>query len=303
MNNAITANKSPNFFIVGAAKSGTSSLWKYLKENQEVFMPDDELYKEPSYFSISFELGIDWYLDFFKKANPQIHKVIGEASTSYLTHPEAAQRIYEFNRQSKIIIILRNPAERAYSLYRWMVQDGYEYAGTFERALILENKRINKKIPNYYEPEYYYNYLYFNSGLYYEQVKRYLDLFGNSVLIVKFDDFKNDLKTQYKRVCHFLGVQENVFTPEIHNISKSVYSAKLQFVLRKINDRLIRQKAFKTKKERDALLEWGTRSRNPTRMNDETKKMQLKSYEKDIRRLSKLTDMNFDDWMLPRADG
>ncbi len=260
-------------------------------------MPEDELYKEPAFFSSYFDMGIEWYLDFFKAANPLTHKVIGEASTSYLTHPQAAQRIYEFNSESKIIIILRNPADRAYSLYRWMVQEGYEYAGTFERALELENYRSNRRIPNYFEPVYYYNYLYFNSGLYYKQVKRYLGLFGDSVFIVKFDDFKNDLKKTYQRICDFLGIEVNIFTPEIFNSSRSVFSPKLQFVLRKINDRRLRGKVVKTKKERDAILEWGLRGKSPGKINKETKKILLKRYEGDVKQLSILTNMNFDDWI------
>ncbi len=224
----------PNLFIVGAAKSGTSSLWQYLKANPQVYMPEDELYKEPAFFSSKGEgQGYENYIKVFGRASDE-HQWIGEASTAYLTDPVSAKRIYDFNPSAKIIIMLRNPADRAYSLYNWMVQDGYEVAGSFEEALKLEEERIGKTIPNWFEPEYYWNYLYFRSGLYSEQVKRYLDAFKDNVLIIKFDEFKKDTVTEYKKVCDFLGVEMNEIPQIAFNPSKRVASAHLQFVLRKI---------------------------------------------------------------------
>jgi len=224
----------PNLFIVGAAKSATSSLWQYLRQHPRVFMPSDALYKEPAYFSLKgCSRGYEGYLDIFAAAD-ESHKWIGEASTAYLTDPISAKLIYEFDPKSKIIILLRNPADRAYSLYNWMVQDGYEYAESFEQALRLETERLNKKIPNWYEPEYYWNYLYFHSGQYYNQVKRYLDLFGDNLLVVKVDDFRRAFSAEYKRICSFLDLKPNRIPPRTYNKSRRVYSAKSQFVLRKI---------------------------------------------------------------------
>lgn len=296
---------TPNFFIVGAAKSGTSSLWQYLKVNKEVFMPADEFCKEPAFFSPlkkNAEMTLDDYFNIFKEANIN-HKLIGEASTAYLTDPASAKRIYDFNPEAKIIIILRNPAERAYSLYCWMIQDGYEYASTFKKALALENYRINRKIPNFFEPEYYYNYLYFSSGLYHKQVKRYLDLFKNNVLVIKFDFFKNNLNTTYDQVCSFLDINTNVLSPEVYNVSKYVYSPKLQFILRKINNRMnkISNKHFSisynSKQSRDWFLKLGLKKQRPPELSIETKKKLIIKYADDIEKLSKLTTISFDDWI------
>lgn len=229
----------PNFFIVGAAKSGTSSLWQYLTQNPQVYMPKDELFKEPCFFSSFGEaMGITNYLKIFHDAKEN-HRIIGEASTAYLSDPLSAKRIYDFNLAAKIIILLRNPVDRAYSLYNWMVQDGYEFAESFEEALELEEERAGKTIPNWYEPQYYWNYLYYRSGLYAAQVQRYLDIFGDKVLIIKFDDFKRERDLEYKKICAFLGIEANVFPPIVFNASKKVRSPKLQFVLRKITDNLI----------------------------------------------------------------
>lgn len=293
----------PNFFLVGAARSGTTSLWRYLKENEQIFMPNDELYKEPAFFSpLKSSMSIHEYLNLFKGTG-ESHKLVGEASTAYLTDPVSAKCIYDFNPNAKIIIILRNPAERAYSLYNWMVQEGYEFSSTFEKALALEGDRIKKKIPNFFEPEYYYNYMYFNSGLYYEEVKRYLDLFSDNVLVAKFDDLKYNLSRTYERICSFLDIMPNTLAPETHNKSMAVYSPILQFLLRKISNHLviINTKIFSkriiTKKSRDKLLKLGLRNRALDKIKEETKELLIKKYENDVKLLAELTNINFDDWI------
>jgi len=236
----------PNLFIVGAAKSGTTSLWNYLKQHPEVFMPEDELNKEPAYFSsISGDLQLQSYLNLFSKAGKD-HAYIGEASTAYLTDPISAGRIHCFNPDSKIIIILRNPAERAYSLYNWMVQDGYEFSERFEDALQLEVfRRSVRSVPNWYEPQYFWNYMYFESGLYVNQVKRYIELFGGkSVLVLKFEALISSPKSVLQQICNFLNISyiEGKFQKE--NPSRKVYSASIQFILRKITDYVLANRSI-----------------------------------------------------------
>ncbi len=299
--------RSPNFFIVGAAKSGTSSLWQHLKANNEVFMPADELYKEPAFFSElkkNPSMTSAEYLNIFKEATPD-HKRIGEASTAYLTDPNSAKSIYSFNPEAKIIILLRNPAERAYSLYCWMVQEGYEYAGTFKKALGLEDHRVDKKIPNFFEPEYYYNYLYFRSGLYYEQVKRYLSLFKNNVLVIKFDFLKNNFHTAYSQICSFLDINTNTLSREAYNVSRDVYSPKLQFILRKINNqankivnKIYSPTYYSSKSSRDFILKIGLKKQKPAKLSMEVKKTLIKNYSDDLKKLSKIIDISFDDWII-----
>lgn len=230
------SEKKPDFFIAGAARSGTTALWYCLKENPGIFMPKEMLLKEPAFFSglkkSRFKRWDD-YIKLFAAADASHHQV-GEASTAYLTDEESPERIYEYDRDAKIIICLRNPVSRAYSLYNWMVQDGYEYAGTFAEALKLEQTRATKNIPNYFEPEYYHNYMYFASGLYYAQVKRYIDLFKKNVLLVKFENFTKDFNAEYGRVCDFLGIDA---CPPRHipkNESSAVISPQVQFLLRKL---------------------------------------------------------------------
>jgi len=115
-----------------------------------------------------------------------------------------------------------------------MVQQGYKYADPFERALYLENYRIRIRIPNYYEPEYYYNYLYFNSGLFYEQVKRYRELFGRNVLILKHENYVKDRNNELEKVCRFLEIEALPAGDDCRNNSVRVESSIAQFILRKL---------------------------------------------------------------------
>ena len=252
----------PNFFIVGAAKSGTTTLYDYLKDHPEVFMPKDDLHKEPSHFSnlITWYKNPNKYFPLFDDAKPQ-QRWIGEASTAYLSDPSAAGNIHKYDPNARIIIILRNPADRAYSMYCWMVQEGYEYVSSFEKALAAEERRARKKIPNFWEPQYYYNYLYFRAGLYYEQVKRYMELFPGKVLVMTFEELVASIKTDYAPVREFLQIGPHRATPEVSNPSVRVIHPMVQFCLRKLNNKFFHR--LPTKEQRDALLKRGIRSGKP----------------------------------------
>ncbi len=294
--------KRPNFFIVGAARSGTTAVWWYLKQNPQVFMPSDALNKEPAFFSdMSQKMTSEDYLALFQDASTK-NKLIGEASTAYLTDHRAAQRIKDFNPNAKIIIILRNPAERAYSLYNWMVQEGYEYATSFEKALYIEEKRVNKRIPNFWEPQYYWNYMYYRSGLYYGQVKNYLDYFGVNNLILKFEDFINQPEDNFKKVCDFLGICPIEPKLKAHNISRSVYSSQMQFVLRKLNNNYIRiQKILgiqaNSKLSRDFVIYLCQKRQKPPPISKEIRTKLLRRYETYIYELAKITNDRFLNWL------
>src|SRR6188508_1581564 len=125
--------KLPNFFIVGAPKAGTTSLYYYLKRHPEVFMSP---IKEPNFFAYEEtikqnlyhkEKGVgtlEEYKDLFAEANGR-HKAIGEASVSYLFYPPVPERIKQMVPDAKIIISLRNPVDRALSHYYMEYKLGY----------------------------------------------------------------------------------------------------------------------------------------------------------------------------------
>ena len=298
-------NRKPNFFIVGAAKSGTSSLWQYLKSHDQVFMPKDELFKEPRYFSHPnrFESEAK-YFELFKEATSE-HLRIGEASTAYLTCPDCAKKIKEYGDRHgldiKIIIMLRNPVDRAYSLYNWMVQDGYEYSDSFSKALQKEESRLHHT-SRFWEPNYPPNYLYYHSGLYSKQVKRYLDCFGSEhVHIELFENFIHNTEQCLNKVIRFLGIQDSyhVEYERIYNPSYQVYSPKVQFWARKISKLLARFKivSFASKTERDFMLRWGLRNKKIPKLSTELRMQLLSKYRGDILELQDMVGMDFSKWL------
>jgi hypothetical protein len=215
----------PNFLIVGAAKSGTTSLYEYLKQHPEIFMP---AWKEPSLF-ISDPYGPlhrikkkNYYGIIFSESAG--FPAVGEASTSYLYDEASPEIIRNCLGEIKIIIALRDPVQMSYSLYNHQVRKGGETLKTFEAALANENKRILSK--NFQKKCYgwHANYYYYHRGLYYEQVKRYLKTFGSSnVMIIFFEELvKNPIKTSQK-IYGFLNV-DCTFIPaiKIHNPRGSI---------------------------------------------------------------------------------
>ncbi len=217
----------PNFFIVGANKAGTTSLHNYLALHPDIFM---SRIKEPMYFTLkdvteknkrkhaeqnhmkNAIYTIEDYLDLFQGSYG--HKAIGESSTAYLGNPKAPKEIIKEIPDAKIIIILREPIDRAISNYRMYVDWGLEQ-DSFEAAIskILEKKELEKPGRK----------MYLGIGLYAEAVKRYINLFSSErVCICLFDDFKKNPEKILRDVCHFLAVDEQFKfeTKQIFNQSK-----------------------------------------------------------------------------------
>lgn len=134
----------PNFFIVGAPKCGTTSLYEYLRSHPQVFMPEK---KEPEHFSDD----LDWrnvmlrhrvadrddYLSLFDPA-PAHAAAVGEASTWYLFSEAAAGAIHDFNPEARIIIMLRDPVKMMYSLHGQFLKDCNEVIEDFAQAIAAE---------------------------------------------------------------------------------------------------------------------------------------------------------------------
>jgi hypothetical protein len=287
----------PDFFICGAAKSGTTSLFQYLGQHPDVFTPTQ---KEPGYFSQLRPLrNTKEYLDIFGEASE--NQLVGEASTAYLTSPDSAYRIAEAIPDAKIIIMLRNPADRAYSLYRWMTKEGYDYARSFKEALRLEeNKRYEN--PNFCEnnPEYYYNYLYFHSGLYQKQVKKYLERFSREkIKFVIFEEFVSDTFREVEEVYEFLELKKG-FKPEteVHNKGKTVRFPYLQYCIKNFLGRAAK-KFFEKEGERwvNYLLNANIENKSES-LSSSLRYRLLKFYEQDIKYLSSLVGKDFENvWL------
>ena len=295
-----SSQPKPNFFIVGAAKSGTTSLWMYLKQHPDIFMPETVNLKEPGYFCHLYGIkNYDKYISIFEKAKGK--KAVGEASHAYLSSPESATWIKNFNPQAKIIIILRNSVERAYSLYNWMISEGYEWVSPFEKALEIEEKRLKDDNFKYNNPEYWYNYLYFISGLYSEQIQRYLNVFPNQqIRIYLFEDLINNSIGVTQQIYDFLEV-DSTFTPDttkIYNTKKTPKFIKLQFLCKqKLHKYLRKMRVPNSKKIQEKILNLNCSIGKNNNLNPQTKKTLQSWYKNDIKETAKLINRNLEHWL------
>ena len=228
-----------NVFITGAAKAGTTSLYYYLEQHSQIIAPK---VKEPHYFShvnrsetVVFPKGNGrgdgstiWIYDMeeYRKLFPNNHKkeqdkCYMDAAVTNLYSETASQEIKYFDSEAKIVILLRNPIDRAWSHYNHLVRDGREKE-TFEKGLKLEEERIKKG----YEFSWHYK----NMGLYDKQVERYLETFPkDQVLILLFEEFITHTSKAMKQVNEFLGLSafeyEEIQSHNASGISRSPFLA------------------------------------------------------------------------------
>ena len=286
----------PNFFIAGAGKAGSTSLHAYLAQHPDIFMSP---FKEPNFFVHGYGYE-DWdeYLALFRAARGE--RAIGESSTGYLSSEESPAWIKSALGETQIILMLRNPARRAESLYWWMVREGYEDVPAFAAALDIE--ALRERDPNFRAscPEFFSDYLYFASGLYAEQVRRFLETFGKeNVRIYIFEEFVRDPLATCSDIFNFLGV-DPYFEPKIavHNEARLPASPRLQFWLR---NRASKYLFFLPSRLRRrfiaALMAINTgRGFSPQR-DTETEARLLDRYRDDIRRLEQLLDRDLSIWL------
>jgi Sulfotransferase family len=194
----------PNFFIVGAAKAGTTSLYAGLRQHPNVFMSYP---KEPHHFTqVNPPHQLRWHFEGYTDPHRYLRlfegsdgfKAIGEASTSYLWHPQVARRIRKQVPDARIIISLRDPVERAYSHYLMHVREGIQNLSFYD-ALAEDMKRTDEA--------WAISHFYVGKGCYAKQVRRYFEVFGRDrVKIVLFDDLKRDPAVRMREVVQFLGL-------------------------------------------------------------------------------------------------
>jgi hypothetical protein len=215
----------PNFFIVGAPRAGTTSMYAYLRETRGVFM---SRMKEPLYFASKnfpdrlFGIKINVvrdkheYLKLYD--NVKDERAIGEASASYLWDNEAPKLIHDVIPKARIVVMLRNPVERAFSHYLMHLRDGSETNRSFYDALKSDYDREKNN-------ELAISHLYIGYGLYSEQVKRYLDIFGREqVKVIIFEEFVKDTKDTVRDVLEFLGIGNAAELPDNIEKAYNVYS-------------------------------------------------------------------------------
>lgn len=197
----------PNFLIAGAAKSGTTAFYYQLKGHPEIFLSP---VKEPCYFSSTVlrlpQPGIKDELKFYVKTfeeyctlfeNAGDKKAVGEASADTIYfYEKTIPVIKQVLGDPKIIILLRNPADRAFSAYLHLVRDNREYL-SFEDGLKEEEERIRRD----WQCMWHYK----NRGMYYRQVKAFKEAFSR-VHIILYEDFRKNPRDVIRQACEFLEV-------------------------------------------------------------------------------------------------
>lgn len=186
----------PNFLCVGAQKAGSTLLYYLLDQHPEIYLAKG---KELHFFNRdeNYNKGVEWYSEHF--AGSENYKRIGEATPDYNYYDEAPGRIYEtLGKDIKLIFMLRNPVERAYSNY-WMSFRRRREKLSFEKAIISEWSRIKKGA---YEKQYFG---YLNRGFYGKQIKRYLEYFPKeNIKVFIFEEFSKDINNKMKDLLSFL---------------------------------------------------------------------------------------------------
>jgi len=285
-----------DFFIVGAPKAGTTSLYHYLSEHPQVEMSSQ---KEPDYFSDKAinEQGMYYtknrvnslakYESLFVQKESVVY---GEASVSYLFYENVAEDIKKYNPNAKIIIMLRNPIERAFSHYLMDYRLGL-ISDSFENVLAKKSKHKNAHL--FYQQ-------YIEVSKYSKQIQRYLDFFKkDSILFIDYEDFKINVSRTVDQVYNFLHIstefaadintKHNTFTMPKNKVIRLIYSFVflrkiLAFLFPTYLVKNIRVLLFKSDKKPELLKE--TRSLLKRIFNDDIKNLEeilSKDYSKWIK--------------------
>jgi hypothetical protein len=211
----------PELLVLGTKRGGTTSMWNYLLEHPGMLpmWPAAENLKSPHYFYWHYERGPDWYRSHFPtRATRSIaerrlgHRVVtGEASPNYLYDPRVPARVRELMPEVRLVVMLRDPVERAYSHYKERVRAGVEKL-TFDAALEAEHVRLEGEVERMLaEPGYYSRahdwFSYRDRGVYLPQLLRWEEHFpGSSMLVLRSEDFYADPQGQFDRVLQFVGL-------------------------------------------------------------------------------------------------
>ncbi len=292
--------KKPNFFIVGAEKSGTTSLYDLLNTHTDIFMSP---IKEPNHFSKDIESldhehkrvdpnkyfkqeilskehmayirDYDQYLQLFSQSGNA--KAVGEASVSYLFSEVAAKEIFKFNPDSKIIIILRNPVERAFSAYKMDLGIG-RIKMSFSEAM--------KSVPRYLE-----------RGLYCEQIKRYFDIFPQeNIRVYLFEDLKDPTNIMYD-LSLFLGLNDeyNIVTEKVSNTSMSPKYEMLNSLIYSLGIKSFIGKYFPKKLKKSLQKLYYQKS--DIKIAPEEYNALVSFFNQDIQKLSNLINKDLSAWL------
>jgi hypothetical protein len=217
--------KVPDFLIIGAQKAGTSSLYYYLSQHPGLLLP---AIKELHFFDLNYSRGLDWYLKQFPEVHPETSIITGEASPYYLYHPLAAERIARHCPDVKLIIMLRNPADRAFSHYMMQKTGNIEPSATFEEAILLEPGRLKDEVDKMLADTSYYSlnhqkFSYLDRGFYSIQILHWMKYFASEqFLLIRSEDFFHYPAGELTSVFDFLGIN-HVLPSDLKPVNTNSY--------------------------------------------------------------------------------
>tara|TARA_B100001758_G_C18411756_1_gene616287 strand:- start:2602 stop:3471 length:870 start_codon:yes stop_codon:yes gene_type:complete len=285
-----------NFFIVGAPKAGTTSLHYYLDEHPEVnmskiketnYFSDKEIKNQNLYYKKRSIKSLEEYHDLFQRESKDI--LFGETSPSYLFYRGVASKIKAYNPEAKIIIILRNPIDRAYS----------HYLMDYRLGLVKSDFAdiISKKYRNKYSDLYFQQYI--ELGNYATQIARYHKQFSSDkLLILDYNDFTNNTNQVMSRIFNFLSLSD-FKVASINQRYNSAIIPKNRFIkqvysfiyLRNIFNRLL------PKNIKDFIhLTFFNKDRIPS-LKEETREKLIVIFKKEIENLEVLLKKDYSRWL------
>ena len=235
-------NLWPNFFIVGAPRCGTTSLYEYLKKVPSIYMSPE---KEPNYFTADNKsiIGIDCektvkYLKLFE--NIKNKTIVGEATATYLWDTMSSSLIHKISPDAKILISLRNPVDRLISHYKRILNE--IDLDSFHTFIFNPPTKFKERSKTVYE-----------YGFYFEQVRRYLDIFGkNNVKVIIFEEFSGNEESVIKEILKFLNIDANISDIDFRVYNAS-FTPKGSWVRPIMRSRLIKKIASKVFKDQSKI--------------------------------------------------
>ena len=295
----------PNFLLIGAPRSGTTMLYEGLSQHPEIYMSPR---KEPWFSELTGQFGpwlgprdgqpvSTWseYEALFAGANGA--KAIGEGSTLYLGAPEGPRRIRASIPDARLVCILRNPVDRAYSNFLEHLQEGREAEFDFARAVALEGERLSR----HWAPSWAYTGL----GYYGEQLTRYFTEFPREqVLVLLYEDLARDRTGVYSRIFSFLGVHPGiipVLPPRINENSGIPKNRVVHALLTHPNPVRHALRSVLSSRQRRAVRSWllhHTLMR--PRLDPELRRELTERFRPDIEKTAELIDRDLSPWLAER---
>lgn len=299
----------PNFLIIGAPKSGTTSLFQYLRLHPDIFMSS---LKEPNFFSLQGQsinyqgpgdqrgnrcriTNLNDYQNLFKSATH--HLARGEASTVYLYSEHAAANIAQHNPDMKMIAILRNPVDLAYSAFLHMQREGREPCMTFEQALAEEDNRIRQN----WAPLWHLT----AQGFYGKQLKQYYSHFSKQqIKVFPYEQWQQKPQETLQDILQFLEVRHDVSLDTSQRFNESGQPKRLWLHHLLTKNNLLKQmlKPILPKKfRRNMMVSLTKKNLAPSKvppMQQATRMMLQDRFHDDIILLSEITENpSFKQWL------